>query len=99
METSIWLGLILGMVIGSAFAWLQMLALRRNEMLEKQQQLPGLFKLIPGSMGRVAFLLMALVLVQVLFPGVNLWWLTGGLVVTYAIPFIWQMKNRFSRVL
>jgi hypothetical protein len=93
-----WLGLVLGAVIGGTFAWLQMLALRRNELLEKQQQLPTLLKQLPGSTGRIAFLLIALVAVQVLFPGVNLWWLTGSLVVTYAIPFIWQLKDRFSRL-
>lgn len=98
MNESIWLGLVLGMVIGGIFAWLQFQALRRNEMLERKQQLPSLLKQLPGSAGRIAFLLVALVAVQVLFPGVNLWWLTGSLVVTYAIPFVWKLKDRFSRL-
>jgi hypothetical protein len=93
MNSSIWLGVILGVMIGGTFAWLQMLALRRNEMLEKQERLPGFLRLIPGSMGRVAFLLLALVLAQVRFPGVNLWWLTGSLIVTYAIPFVWRLRD------
>jgi hypothetical protein len=91
MNTSVVLGLILGLVIGGAFAWLQLQALRRNELLEKRQELSTLLKQIPGSGARVAFLLVTLVLVQVLVPTANKWWLTGGLAVGYGIPFLWRL--------
>ena len=91
MNTSVVWGLILGLVIGGAFAWLQLQALRRNELLEKRQELPTLLKQIPGSGARVAFLLVALVLVQVLVPAANKWWLTGGLAAGYGVPFLWRL--------
>jgi hypothetical protein len=52
---------------------------------------------LPGTGGRTAFLLIALVLVQVLFPTADKWWLTGGLVVAYGIPFFWRIKDKYLR--
>jgi hypothetical protein len=96
MNTSILLGIILGMTIGGAFAGLQLRAARRNETIGKQ--LPGgILRQVPGSMTRVAFLLMTLVAVQVFFPGADKWWLSGALAVAYAIPFFWQLKDRISQ--
>ena len=91
MSISILLGIIMGLVIGGVFAWLQLQALRRNELIEKRQQLPTLLKQIPGSGMRVAFLLIALVLVQVLVPSANKWWLSGALAVGYGVPFLWRL--------
>lgn len=96
MTISILLGIILGMIIGAAFAGLQLLAARRNETVGNQ--LPGwILRQVPGSMGRVALLLMALVAVQVLFPAANKWWLSGSLVIAYGIPFFWRLKDRVSQ--
>lgn len=99
MNTMDLLGLILGAVIGGTFAWLQMRALRRNEELEKQGEVPGRLRRTPGAMGRVAYLLMALVAVQVFFPQASLWWLSGGLVLAYGIPFIWRLKDKAARAI
>jgi hypothetical protein len=96
MNVSILLGIVLGMTIGASFAWLQLLAARRNEMLQKQEPL-GILRQIPGSTGRVALLLMALVAVQVLFPTADKWWLSGSLVISYGIPFFWRLKDRTSQ--
>ena len=89
---------MLGLAIGGAFAWLQFQALRRNELLEKQEQLPGLLKQLPGSGARVAFLLMALVAVQAFFPRADKWCLSAALVAAYGIPFVWRLKDRISQV-
>jgi len=97
MNADALLGLILGVAIGGTFAWLQLLALRRNELLEQRQELRGLLRQLPGTGGRIAFLLIALVLVQILFPTVDKWWLTGGLVVAYGIPFFWRIKDKYLR--
>ena len=78
MITANILGLLLGVVVGGSFAWLQLQALRRNELLERQEKVPALMRQIPGSMGRCAFLLMTLVLVQVLFPTASLLWTTAS---------------------
>ena len=57
----------------------------------------GILRQVPGSMARVAFLLMALVAVQILFPGADKWWLSGALAVAYGIPFFWQLKDRITQ--
>ena len=93
MSTSIVQGIALGAIIGGGFAWLQLQALRRNELLERRQELPSLLKRLPGSGARVAFLLMALVLVQVLTPAADKWWLSGSLIVTSSIPILWRLTH------
>jgi len=95
MNITMCLGIILGVIIGAAFAWLQLLALRRNEMLERQERLPTLLRQIPGSMGRCAFLLMALVAAQALFQKANVVWMAAGVAVAYAIPFIWRLRTKY----
>ena len=80
-------GLFAGGVIGLGFGWVQNLALQRNE---KRQQSVGLksgWLVMPGSMSRVAYLLLALVLVQISCPllfvdGIQ-WWVSGGVVAAY----------------
>jgi hypothetical protein len=100
MNYSILQGIALGVLIGGTFAWLQLAALRRNELTETRQRLPSLLKRLPGSGARIAFLLMALALVQVILPGADKWWLTGSLLVSYAIPFglrLVHLAPRLSR--
>jgi hypothetical protein len=91
MNSSIFQAIPLGLIIGGVFAWLQMQALRRNELLEKRQAVPTLLKQLPGSGGRIAFLLMALVLVQVLAPHADKGWLSGSLAVGYGAPFLYRL--------
>ena len=98
MNSAILEGSISGVVIGGAFAWLQLQALRRNELLESRQALPTLLKRLPGSGVRIAFLLLSLVLVQILLPGVDKWWLSGSLAVSYAIPFGLRLMNLTPRL-
>ena len=97
MNTSVYLGIIVGAVIGGAFAWLQLLALRRNELLEKQEKVPTLLRQVPGSGGRVAFLLMALALAQVLFQKASVVWMAAGVAVAYAIPFVMRLKVKYQQ--
>ena len=97
MNFSILQGMAVGIILGGAFAWLQLQTLRRNELLEKRQELPTLLKQLPGSGGRVAFLLIALVLVQVLVPNVDKWWLSGSLAVSYGIPFLLRLRHLTPR--
>ena len=92
---SIYLGLLLGTIIGGSFAWLQMLALRRNEMLERREHIPTLLRQIPGSASRCAFLLMALVLAQALFQTASVAWMAAGVAVAYAIPFAWRLRIKY----
>ena len=97
MNLYIFQGIILGIILGGAFAWLQLQALRRNELLEKRQELSVLLRQLPGSGGRVAFLLVGLVLVQVLAPAADKWWLSGSLALSYGAPFLWRLIQLMPR--
>ena len=48
-----------------------------------------------GAMGRVAYLLVTLVLVQLLFPAANIWAISAGVAVAYGIPFVLQLKRQY----
>ena len=93
MNLSILQGVTIGIILGGAFSWLQLQALRKNELLAKRQQLPSILKRLPGSGVRVAFLLMALVLVQIVMPAADKWWLTGSLIVSSSIPILWRLTH------
>ena len=81
------IGLIAGGVIGLGFGAVQDIALRRNQKLQQAGTLNNGWAVMPGSMRRVAYLMIALVLVQIicplLFEGSTQWWVSGGVVVGY----------------
>jgi hypothetical protein len=59
---------VLGSVIGLAFGMVQNAARLRNKNLEQAGGLSSGWAIVPGSMRRVAFLMMALVVVQIACP-------------------------------
>ena len=87
------LGLFAGAAIGLGFGWIQNMAARRNQEQESKGRFKSAWRLMPGSGGRVALLLVTLVLIQVLFPaffdGTTKWWICGGLVAGYGWT-LWQ---------
>ena len=92
------LALAAGSVIGLAFGTLQQMAQRR---LEKQQATGGLksgWSLIPGSGARVAYLLVALALIQLICPMLfadgTQWWVSGGLLLGYGRVLLQQLLRR-----
>ena len=91
----------LGVVIGGTYAWLQLAALRKNEQRQREAGAPSVIGMVPGSMLRVAMLLITLVLVQVgnqkFQWNIDLFWLTVSLAVAYSIPFFWRLKSLMSR--
>jgi hypothetical protein len=92
------LGLILGGTIGLGFGLMQTAAQRRYHRRQEGGQLKTGWALVPGSMSRVAYLLIALVLVQVISPamfaGSGAWWVSAGVAIGYSALLGWQLYRR-----
>ncbi|HKB56474.1 MAG TPA: hypothetical protein VKC51_02695 [Lacunisphaera sp.] len=95
-------GLVAGGGIGLAFGILQRAALRRHEELERSGKLKSGWSLMPGSGARVAYLLIALLLVQLicplLFVAGTQWWVSAGLVAGYGWLLYRQLRMRMREV-
>jgi hypothetical protein len=87
-----------GGMIGYAFGLVQNAARLRHE----KKQLEGKFKsgwsIIPGSGARVAYLLVALLLVQLICPMLfeegTQWVVSGGVAVGYGLVLFQQLRQR-----
>lgn len=95
-------GLILGATIGLGFGLIQDAAHRRLTQRQESGRLPSGWAVMPGSMRRVAYLLVALVAVQVispaLFTGGIQWWVSGGVAAGYgALLFVQLLRERAAR--
>jgi hypothetical protein len=81
------IGLVVGGFIGVAFGAIQNFALRRNEKRQENGNFKSGWVVMPGSMTRVAFLMIALALVQVgmpmLFTSESQWLVSAGVVLGY----------------
>jgi hypothetical protein len=94
------LGLILGVGIGYGFGLIQDAAARRNQKREESGQFKTGWAAMPGSMRRVSFLVIALVLVQVICPllftnGIQ-WWVSGGVVAGYGFVLYSQLRQKLG---
>ncbi len=80
-------GLLAGGLIGLGFGQLQHVAWRRNQALQQAGRFNSGWAAMPGSFRRIAFLLIALALVQLgcplLFADGREWWVSGGVLVGY----------------
>jgi membrane protein YqaA with SNARE-associated domain len=90
--------LVVGGLIGYAFGTIQQIALRRNEKRQQSGQLNNGWAVMPGSGRRVAYLLVALVLVQIICPlffvNGSQWWVSGGVVLGYGGILLRQLRQR-----
>jgi len=93
-------GLGAGALIGYAFGLLQNAALRRHEQLAQSGKLKSGWSLMPGSGARIAYLLCALLLVQVvcplLFVGGTQWVVSAGVVLGYGWMLLAQLRLRLK---
>jgi hypothetical protein len=93
-------GLVAGGVIGFAFGLLQQAALRRHEQREQEGKLKNGWTLMPGAGVRVAYLLIALALVQVICPLLFVdgtqWLVSAGVVVGYGWLLVQQLRRRLA---
>jgi len=96
------LGLLLGGTIGLGFGLLQDAAHRRLTQRQESGRLHSGWAVMPGSMRRVAYLLVALVAVQIISPalftdGIQ-WWVSGGVAGGYgALLFVQLLRERAAR--
>jgi Ca2+/H+ antiporter len=94
--------LLAGAAIGWAFGAVQDAAKRRYERLQTQGKFNSGWSATPGSFRRVAYLLVALALVQFLFPvfftpgGLSQYCVSAGVVAGYGIALYRQMRRRLT---
>ncbi len=90
--------IIVGYVIGFWFGTIQNAALIRNKKKYESGKLKNGFFLMPGSMGRIAMLLIILVVIQfaipMFFQGNIQWILSAGIILGYGWTFVKQLRNR-----
>src|SRR5271163_1671053 len=92
--------LLAGGIIGLAFGYVQETAWRRHQRLQQEGQLNSGWAVMPGSMRRVAYLLVALAGVQLvcplLFANGCQWWVSGGVVAGYGSILLQQLRRRMA---
>ncbi|MEO6992023.1 MAG: hypothetical protein ABI273_00215 [Lacunisphaera sp.] len=93
-------GLAAGGLIGFAFGLLQQAALRRHAERERAGKLNTGWSLIPGSGVRIAYLVIALALIQLicplLFADGTQWVVSVGLALGYGWTLYTQMRERIN---
>jgi hypothetical protein len=93
-------GLLIGGIIGLAFGLLQQAALRRNEERERSGRLPSGWNLMPGAGVRVAYLVLALALIQLICPmlfadsSYTQWVVSAGVGLGYGWTLLQQLLLR-----
>jgi hypothetical protein len=92
------LGFITGGFLGYGFGLIQQRAAHRYAKLQNDGRLKHYIGVVPGSMRRVAFLLVVLVLVQIVCPMIFMdgtqWWVSGGVVVGYGLLLYLNLSNK-----
>jgi hypothetical protein len=87
-----------GGAIGYFFGLIQTSALRRNEQRQNSGDLTNGWAVMPGSMTRVAYLLIVLVAIQIicplLFKDGSQWWVSGGVVMGYGYVLFRRLMRR-----
>jgi len=93
--------LIVGGIIGLGFGKVQDAARHHNEKRQAEGKLNTGWSVMPGSGARVAYLLIALALVQLvcplLFQDGTKWWVSGGLVFGYGYMLFQQLRQKMSQ--
>jgi len=90
--------LLAGGAIGFGFGAIQNAARARNEKRQEKGDLKTPWAVMPGSGQRIAYLLIALVIIQFVCPllfanGVQ-WWVSGGLAAGYGWSLFQQLRRR-----
>jgi len=92
-------GCVVGALVGAAFGFIQTAAQDRYRRLQESGRLHNAATIIPGSMRRIALLLVALVTIQIAFPmlfakeGMQ-WLVSAGIVIGYGWTLVRQAPRR-----
>jgi len=103
MTSIIWsaAALVAGVLIGLSFGIVQDAAWKRHQRLAQAGKFNTPTAAVPGSMRRVAYLLVALVLVQLacplLFKEGCQWWVSAGVVAGYGVMLYCQLRQRLAK--
>lgn len=85
-------------MLGAGFGLMQSSARRRYEKLQRSGALRSEWTVVSGSGKRILLLLLALGVVQVVFPALfavdGKWWLSGGILAGYAVSLYCQFRRR-----
>jgi uncharacterized BrkB/YihY/UPF0761 family membrane protein len=91
-------GLIAGGIVGVAFGVIQLAAQRKYELHQRKGKPTSGWVVVPGSFTRVAFLMMALIIVQVFLPSFFLsnmqWMVSAGVVLGYGWILFQQVRRQ-----
>jgi hypothetical protein len=96
------MALVAGAVIGITFGGLQAAASRRYAKKQAEGGFTSGWSITPGSMSRIAILLITLAVVQFLFPifftpgGLSQWFVALGVVAGYGWTLYKQMRLRMA---
>jgi hypothetical protein len=96
------MALVAGACIGLALGFLQATAARRYAKKQSEGKFKSGWSIAPGSMSRVAILLIALAFTQFLFPifftpgGISQWCVALGVVAGYGWSLYKQMRVRLA---
>ncbi|MFA6540648.1 MAG: hypothetical protein WCT99_03525 [Bacteroidota bacterium] len=87
----------IGGLIGWGFGTIQNNAYRRNSALQKNGNLNSGWSVMPGSMRRVAVLIMGLVVLQIIFPilfsdTTTQWLVSAGIIIGYGMSFVQRLR-------
>jgi hypothetical protein len=92
------LAVIVGIAVGISFGLIQRAAWRRHQEKERKGEFKNAWGVMPGSGARVAYLLIALVIIQIicpmLFANGTQWWVSGGVVAGYGGVLFRQLRER-----
>ena len=92
------LALVAGGLIGYAFGMIQNAARLRHEKRQLEGKLKNGWAIIPGSGARIAYLLVALLLVQLICPLLFVegtqWMVSGGVAAGYGMVLLQQLLRR-----
>jgi hypothetical protein len=91
-------GLVVGAVLGGAYAWWQLRSLRQQAAARLRGEEPKLSRQLVDAVVRIGLLVAVLALVATVPPEkLSRGWLVGAVVLCYTVPFVVKMKRMWSQ--